>query len=206
MTQPPQPVPSGIATGGGGVSAPSTAPAWPAAAMISGRYYPMPAGAPLVTGQVLTNGLITATNAWIPAGNTFAAIGAEVTFPGQVGCVVRLGIYADDGTMRPGVLILDAGTIPGDQAAPQEIDIDVTLAQGWYWFAAAVQGAPTIRPQLRATQIAAQTDIAPQSAGLNGAGWNSGVSVPNIGDPLPATFQILSSSILYPARIRLEVN
>lgn len=45
----------------------------------------------------------------------------------------RIGIYADDGTVYPGALILDAGTVSLATTGSKEIVIDETLAAGLYW-------------------------------------------------------------------------
>ena len=79
----------------------------------------------------------------------FVRIGAEVTAAGEAGSVVRLGIYADDGTGYPGALVLDAGTIAGDSATVQEITIAQVLTPGLYWIGGVVQNAPATRPSLR---------------------------------------------------------
>ena len=76
-------------------------------------------------------------------------IGAEVTAAGEAGSVVRLGIYADDGTGYPGALVLDAGTIAGTSATVQEITIAQVLTPGLYWIGGVVQNAPTTQPTLR---------------------------------------------------------
>lgn len=75
----------------------------------------------------------------------------EVTTLGSAGAVVRLGLYADDGTgTRPGTLLVDAGTIDATTTGVKTSGaITVTLTPGRYWAAAVIQGAPTTTPTLR---------------------------------------------------------
>jgi hypothetical protein len=65
------------------------------------------------------------------------------------GCVLRIGIHNDDGTGRPGTLLLDAGTIDGASATVQEITISQALDRGVYYVSAAVQGVTTTQPTVR---------------------------------------------------------
>jgi hypothetical protein len=62
------------------------------------------------------------------------------------GSTIRLGIYADDGTGRPGALVLDAGTIDSATIGTKALAISVTLPPGLYWLTAAARGgSPVIR-------------------------------------------------------------
>lgn len=72
---------------------------------------------------------------------TFDRIAAEVTTAGAAGSVVRLGVYADDGTGFPGALVLDAGTINGTSVGAQALTISLTLDPGLYWIGAVAQTA-----------------------------------------------------------------
>lgn len=54
-------------------------------------------------------------------------IGIEVTGAGTAGSVIRLGVYADDGTGKPGALLLDAGTVTGDSNAVKTITLGANL-------------------------------------------------------------------------------
>lgn len=66
---------------------------------------------------------------------TFDRIAMDFTAGGDVGSLVRLGIYADNGNLYPGALVLDAGTLAGDSTAAQSITINQTLTPGLYWLA-----------------------------------------------------------------------
>lgn len=61
-------------------------------------------------------------------------IGIEVTGAGTAGSVIRLGVYADDGTGKPGVPLIDAGTVTGDSNAVKTIPITLNLPNGKYYF------------------------------------------------------------------------
>ena len=57
----------------------------------------------------------------------------------------RCGIYADDGTLYPGDLILDGGEQDTDANGVKETVIAETLTQGLYWLAFLSSGAITVR-------------------------------------------------------------
>jgi hypothetical protein len=58
----------------------------------------------------------------------------------------RLGIYADDGNLYPGNLLLDAGTVDTGGTGVKEITISQALsANTLYWLALIGNAAPTIR-------------------------------------------------------------
>jgi len=50
--------------------------------------------------------------------------------------VVRLGIYADNGSGSPGSLVLDAGTVQINSTGIKTITVSQSLPKGIYWFAA----------------------------------------------------------------------
>jgi hypothetical protein len=51
-----------------------------------------------------------------------------------------MGIYNDDGSGRPGSLLLDAGTVAGTATGFLSITINQALAAGIYWLALLGQG------------------------------------------------------------------
>lgn len=163
-----------------------TAPLYPPLA--SGRYYRLPSVAALTTVTSAV-GLLRALPKYIPYTTTFDLLGAEVSTVGDAGSKVRIGVYSDDGTGRPGSLVLDAGTIAGDSATVQTITgLSLTLTAGWYWFAAASQIVTTTAPTTRATGAPIEpTQIGyPSTPGSNAAA--SGLSVTGVTGALPATF------------------
>jgi hypothetical protein len=114
----------------------------------SGRWYRLPACATFGTSATAT-GTMHATPKFIAASVTLDRLGAEVTTVGEAGSKVRLGIYADDGTYRPGALVLDAGTINGDSNTVQSLTVSQALTRGWYWFAMVNQVVVTTNPTWR---------------------------------------------------------
>lgn len=123
----------------------------PALSMAAGRYYFTPAGT-TTTGAPANNSL-RLVPFYVPQAIALTKIGAEVTTAGEAGSKFRIGIYADDGTGRPGSLALDAGQIAGDSVSVQELTVSVTIGPGWYWFGGAVQSAPTTPPTLRVSTL-----------------------------------------------------
>jgi hypothetical protein len=80
---------------------------------------------------------------FVPSATTFDRIGSisAATFSGTA--VVRLGIY-NDSNGAPSTVELDAGTVSFTGASQgQQITINETLAQGWYWLAFNMQTAGT---------------------------------------------------------------
>lgn len=115
----------------------------------SGLYYLTTPHSATSTANTLGNGTGRFSPWRVQRATNFAKIGAEVTAAGEAGSLVRIGIYADDGTGYPGALILDAGTIAGDSATVQEITVAFTLLPGLYWVGAIVQNVVTTQPTLR---------------------------------------------------------
>lgn len=185
---------NGTTKTGDGASAPVAYPE-PAPPLSSGRYYRFPNCA--LSTQLLTAGRVLAIRHFIPTTTTLDRIGAEITTIGAVDAVVRLGIYADDGTGRPGARLLDAGTIDGMSATVQEIAISTVLPRGWTWFVAVGQGSSTMAtvrsPSLTGVYPPAWgTDYTASipTAGLSAFGYrNDGVT-----GALPATFTVSALS------------
>lgn len=116
----------------------------------SGRYYFLPNWTAATTSATLGNQTVRATPFWVPNLCTVSELDAEVTVVGQAASTFRIGIYGDDGTGRPGSLVLDAGTIAGDAVAVGAITgLSTVLAPGVYWIAGCVQGAGTTQPTMR---------------------------------------------------------
>ena len=115
----------------------------------SGAYYATTPHSALSTTSTLGNGTGRFSPWFVPRTTAFATIGAEITSAGDAGSVLRLGIYADDGTGYPGALALDAGTIAGDSVAVQEVTVAFTLTPGLYWVGGVVQGVTTTQPTVR---------------------------------------------------------
>lgn len=158
--------------------------------LVSGRYYRAPNGT-LGTSATLGVGTFRCVPKFIPSATTISRLGAEVSTVGEAGSKLRLGIYADDGTFRPGALVLDAGTIAGDSNTVQEITgLSTTLSRGWYFFGGAVQVVSVTQPTVRA--LAATFEYAPLDyTAIPTAGAASvGFSMTGVTGALPATFTV----------------
>lgn len=150
------------------------------------------------TGQTLYYASIGATSTLAPSNNqvracplfiskacTIDRIGVEVTIIGQVGSVVRLGIYSDDGNGYPAALLGDYGTVAGDAVASPEIAISQAMTPGLWWLAACAQNAATTQPTLRSISgVIPPLSLGATSAATSAGAWtNAGVA-----GALPANF------------------
>jgi hypothetical protein len=115
----------------------------------TGFYYQTCVSGTVTTNAALGNGTLRVAAFYVPNTVTVTKIGAEVTVVGNAASVLRLGIYADDGTGYPKDLVLDAGTIAGDAVAVAEITVSQVLTPGTYWVGAVPQNAATTQPTVR---------------------------------------------------------
>ena len=112
---------------------------------VSGRYY----GCPLNAATYFTRTLALAANLmyampfYVNESHAYDRIAVHVTTL-KAGSNIQLGIYADSAGV-PGDLILDAGNVSGASTGGKEININQTLARGWYWLAAVSDNTPTLR-------------------------------------------------------------
>jgi hypothetical protein len=115
----------------------------------TGRYYYLPTCS--TSTAVLSGDVLRAVPFYVPNRVTISSLACEVTVAGDAGCVVRMGIYGDDGTLRPSNLIVDAGTVTGDSVAVKEITgLSATIGPGVYWAAAVAQSVSATGPTVRA--------------------------------------------------------
>lgn len=114
----------------------------------AGKYLAL--SGPSVGAAQFSNGALRLVPVYVGAEITIDRLGAEVTVVGDTGCVVRLGIYTDQGGL-PGTALVDT-TIPGDAVAVAEATITATLlTPGWYWVGGTAQGVTTTAPTVRTT-------------------------------------------------------
>lgn len=107
------------------------------------RWYTAPnTGTALTTGAPTANTL-RAIPLIVPDTMTFDAIAINVTT--LLSGNARLGIYADNGNLYPGSLVLDAGTVSTTTTGVKSITINQTLNPGLYWLVLVSSAAPTIR-------------------------------------------------------------
>jgi hypothetical protein len=159
------------------------------------NYYSTTFGAHSTIVGTTANGVAYATPLLLGAPGTVTRIACEVTSAGSAGALVRLGIYADDGTGAPGALLADGGTIDGTSATFQEVTLGTPLAlsAGRYWLAAAFQGAPTTGPTMRA---AAGTAVvaAGSTSGAFGSPTAAGWTMTGVTGALPTPWVISTTS------------
>lgn len=164
------------------------APAWAA-----GRYYALPEGATLSTSAGLGVGTMRALPFYVPNQITITRLGSEISAVGEAGSKLRLGIYADDGTGRPGSLLLDAGTINGDSATVQEIaGLSLSLGPGWYWAVGCVQVVTTTQPTVRS--VTAHPNPVYFASIPTAAGTAVGFVQNGVTGAFPATFTVGSTT------------
>lgn len=110
--------------------------------MVTGDYYP----SLLIADEIPNPTAIVADTLYavpypLPVEQTFSHICIQIT-TGVAGNV-RLGIYNDNGSIAPGALRLDAGTIDCTVAGVKEIASAMTLPKGIYWLAMVSDVAPS---------------------------------------------------------------
>lgn len=117
----------------------------------SGRWYRFPPLASVNTTVTLGNGNARAQRYTPPNSCVLQRLGAEVTVVGDAGSKLRLMVFNDDGTGRPGNLLSDCGVMAADVATLTDTGpISVPLIGGvQYWFSLAVQLVTVTQPTVR---------------------------------------------------------
>jgi hypothetical protein len=106
------------------------------------RYHPItPFTASAATAAATINSL-RAYPVIVDAPITIDRIACQVTV-GTTGNI-RIGIYNDDGTGKPGTLVVDSGQLAITTPAVYQATINVTLLPGIYWFAYLTDTANTM--------------------------------------------------------------
>lgn len=117
------------------------------------------------------------------------ALVADVATVGSAGAVLRLAIYADDGTgIFPGALVADAGTIDATIAGAATLTLatPIPLPPGRYWIGGASQGAPTTAPVVRCVSTTGALIMPTTSASVTTL--NVGAAQNSVTAAAPATF------------------
>lgn len=157
-----------------------------------------------------TNGEMVVSPLYLPRAGSITDLACEcVTTPGGTGSVVRMGVYADDGTGYPGALLVDAGTVDTTTTGVKTLTLGtaLSLAAGRYWLAGVGQGAPAPNPTMRldgtttprAGILAATAAIALQNAIVSYR--HTGVT-----GALPGTFVTTPSNITYSIRMSAKLG
>jgi hypothetical protein len=156
----------------------------------SGRYYLVPQSAASGSSATLGVSVAKAVPFTVPNSCVISRIGADISVIGDAGSLYRLGIYADDGTGRPGALKVDGGTVLGDSATVQEVTVNVALSPGLYWAVGVVQNVATTQPTVR---TASTNIMLPLDAGTTipgAAASNLGFQSTGVAGALAATFNV----------------
>jgi hypothetical protein len=154
----------------------------------TGRYYFTPNASATASIASHGNNSLRVYPVFVPTAQAITRIGTQIVLAGDPGSVVRLGVYADDGTGRPGALVVDAGTIPGDVAATAELTISAPMP-GWHWFGGVVQNAAGGQP----TVLVSRNVESPADAGTTMpiAGFESyGFRMSGVTGALPAAYVV----------------
>ena len=88
---------------------------------------------------------------YVPVAQSFDRIAINITTAAAGNA--RLGIYADDGTVYPGALILDAGVITTGTTGIRALTISHTLTPGLYWLARLQDATPSLQGLAPASMI-----------------------------------------------------
>ena len=106
----------------------------------SGMYHDTPLRGGTTTFTASANALY-AFPFHVPVETTFDRINCYVTTAKEG--LARMGVYKDDGTVYPGILVLDAGTVGTGIIGLKEIAISLTLPPGLYWIVIVTDADPT---------------------------------------------------------------
>lgn len=134
---------------------------------------------------------------------SLSGIAAEVTTAGTAGSLLRLGLFADNGSGQPGNLLLDAGTIDGTVVAVSTIALGAATVWGggYVWGGTAQQGAPVTASTMRTTG-GPPLGAPVQQGGVPAAGQVLyGYILTGIVGALPANGAAAGASVFLPSRL-----
>lgn len=144
------------------------------------------------TSTTLGVGMLRVVPWVVETTQTIDQVYAEIATVGEAGSKLRLGIYADNGSLYPGNLVLDGGQIAGDTTTAQPVTITpLTLAPGIYWVGGAVQTVTTTQPSVRTTSTAWAPPIPVPLGAIFAPGVaaaTAGYAATGVTGALPATF------------------
>lgn len=113
-------------------------------------------------------------------------VGFEVTAAtAEVGALFRPGIYADNGNLYPGALLLDAGPLSSGSVAIVVVTTSLVVPAGLVWLGGCFQANPSAKPTMRS--ISGSPPLSDTASGAV-ASANAGYSQSGISGALPATF------------------
>ena len=202
ITDPVGPTSTIAASGGGGIPSVYTQ-------FNSGRWYP---GSSNVNVYAAVQAEAWARPIYIPTSHTFTAIGVGVNLAAAAGGVVRLGLYADNGSGYPGALVTDYGTVSVAASGLASISITEALTAGnLYWLCAAFQGSPATQALMyfddgalspiggSTPYYAAGTGASLSPFPVTYGGLSSGYGISGVAGALPNPFTVGGSPDIAPA-------
>jgi hypothetical protein len=108
----------------------------------AGQYHAGINAADMATAAVAANAL-DMLPFYVPVAQTFDRIAINVTTAAAGNA--RLGVFADDGTVYPSSLIVDAGEVDTGATGIRWLSISLSLIPGLYWLARIHNATPTLR-------------------------------------------------------------
>ena len=116
-------------------------------------------------GMALAINTLFAVPFYVVRTMTFDRIGFYANGDAGVGSLGRCGIYADNGNLYPGALVVDGGVIDLDDAGVKAAVIDQQLTKGLYYKAILVDTDPT--PRCHNVHVPPLGSASPQLLNIN---------------------------------------
>jgi hypothetical protein len=135
------------------------------------------------------------------------ALVGEITTAGSTGAVLRLGVYADDGSgMFPGALVVDAGTIDATVVGNAALTLStaLVLVAGKYWVGGASQGSPATAPVVRI--VGTNGAVLMPSTTASASNIPTGAAQNSVSGALPSTFTTTLGFTSAVPRVALQLN
>ena len=183
---------------------------WYPSGYIAGQYYFCNSPGNAVTSNLLGNGTLRVSPMIVTRNQTPSTFFAEFTAAGDAASLLRIVIYADDGSGRPGTLVADVGSIStgtgnagtvatAGTPGTYEVANTALLTPGIYWVGGIVQGVTTTQPTIRIIAASAVQSSIPIGTTLPAAGATIGGYTMTGQTGVPAgTFTISAQSASVP--------
>jgi hypothetical protein len=142
-----------------------------------------------ITNLACINNQLRLSPKFIARDTRIDRMSVQVVTAGNAGALFRPCIYADDGTFRPGSLVVDAGTIATDVSTTQPVaTVNILLEGGrWYWFGGATQNAATTDPIYSCLTGSAEPCALDQTGTLGNYGLLPGFTQAGVSGAMPAS-------------------
>lgn len=148
----------------------------------------------------------SASPCFVSKATTVDRITLYITTGGSAGAVIRLGIYADNGSMWPGALVVDAGTIPTTSSgSTQELTISTSLSTAGVYWLVAKQEVATCTPRGCTGPVSGVVAIAGGTSDLV-AGYYAALGSGGLPSSWPTWGTAGSGPVNNPARVGIRVT